>query len=108
MILGYPQAADGLSWEIDQVFTQTPPHKIVLLVPPHLPETSVRQRWERYVAITNGRMPEFQAETLMIRFKSDWTPLLTSKPKNHLNHEQIIIQALKEALVSARNYSNIA
>lgn len=77
MILGDPKGQDGLAWEIGQIFSLAAPQKIVIVIPPHLDEDTIANRWNKYCSISPGRMPPYQADALAIHYSPDWQGYVT-------------------------------
>jgi hypothetical protein len=72
MILGKVRGEDGLAWEVRRLFALDDPSKVVLIVPPVL-EPEVQSRWDRYRALSGGRMPEYRGGELAASFGAGWS-----------------------------------
>lgn len=108
MVLGDPKDGDGLSWEIQQIFTHTQPYKIILLVPPHLDEATVRERWRKYTELSSGRVTDYQEGVLMVRFRSDWSPVFACVKRSATNDELGWHGPMKTALEQARDFRGLS
>jgi hypothetical protein len=73
MVIGVINDVDkGLGWEVRTLFEMNTPEKVVL-VAPQLPDAEVRERWNKYSELSQGKLPLYQPGTLVATFSSDWT-----------------------------------
>lgn len=104
MILGSPLQHPGLEWEIKQVFRLLAPQKLLLVIPPHLGEETVRSRWQQYVSLAHGRMPPYQEGVVLIRYAHDFSTFVSRIEGLRRKDSQTQHRQLTTALAHARDW----
>jgi hypothetical protein len=80
MIMGEIEGRPGLTWEFQRLLECGSPEKVVFVVPP-VSEEVAAERWERYRALSLGKLPPYQGREVVARFDAQGTCQVTRGPE---------------------------
>jgi hypothetical protein len=78
MVMGNVDRHPALAWELQTIFADCRPEKLLIVLPPNVEEAEMEARWRSYSQFLNGRIPEYRPDAVLLRYTTSWNVLVTT------------------------------